>query len=278
MVALYLVMAFGLFAGEGTKARILDLLSEKYPLTTTQIHKELEKKYSHKASYQAVHRALKELIEQGVIENAGGYFINHAWVRKWKIATEKLEIRLRENSPHQKKILEKNSTTIEFEKLIDVGKIALVDILSLPHEENTPFILLGRHIWPTMTLTGELAKRFERLFKEHRVYIMCESEGPIHKLNAAAYEKKGGKVIFKPKYSYFKDTIVFGDFVAYINFDPKVVKLFDELSKMAGLKAFNLKELFTAILGTAFTNKAIITKNSELAEQIRSEVLEEFGA
>jgi len=269
-------MLFGFFDEKSVEGQVLQILSDEWPLTTTYIRKKINEKYKTNIDNQSVLEAVKKMQEHGVIQNSGGYFINHAWVQKWKIASQDMENKLIGKMNFTPQIIENKSTTIEFGKPIEIGKITLTTILELPNPEKKPFMLLTGHVWPAITLDKELLERFKELHKNNKVYLMCANDSVLDKLNAKAYTTLGAKIIFKPKTDYFQDTIVYGDYVCHVEFDEKIINLFDHLGNMNPTE-IKLHDLFGSILNTDYKNKVIVLHNKELADKIRAEVLKEFG-
>lgn len=68
---------------KSVKNTVIALLSVNWPLSTNDIHKEVVKEQGIKISYQAVHKAIKQLVESGClqIENKK-YSINEEWVKE----------------------------------------------------------------------------------------------------------------------------------------------------------------------------------------------------
>lgn len=66
------------------RVEIVYALSNGAVLTAKQIHAKISKRGSLKATYQAVHKALKELAETGVVTtNKNSYHLSKKWVQKW---------------------------------------------------------------------------------------------------------------------------------------------------------------------------------------------------
>ena len=72
MVIMVGVAKFGFQSGKNTKGNIVQALSEEWPLTAKQLHNALKRRYSSASTYQAVHKAAKELVEEGVLQKIDG--------------------------------------------------------------------------------------------------------------------------------------------------------------------------------------------------------------
>ncbi|MFH1895738.1 MAG: hypothetical protein ABIJ74_04165 [archaeon] len=63
------------------KDAVVSLLSEEAPLTAKQIYSRIKRKYALNVSYQAVHKSLKELEKEKMIEkNNKNYSLNVKWI------------------------------------------------------------------------------------------------------------------------------------------------------------------------------------------------------
>lgn len=73
------------------KERIIDILSIEHPLSATKIFKKLQANYDISVTYQAVHKALQELVTSNILtlENAE-YQVNHEWLKNLNKFTEKI--------------------------------------------------------------------------------------------------------------------------------------------------------------------------------------------
>ena len=64
-----------------SKEKIIQLLSENWPLTGKEVYNRLMHEYSHEITYQGVHKALAELSEENIVEKNGSkYLLNHDWI------------------------------------------------------------------------------------------------------------------------------------------------------------------------------------------------------
>ncbi|MFH1054144.1 MAG: hypothetical protein V1740_07030 [Candidatus Woesearchaeota archaeon] len=55
--------------GKSVKDLVVSILVHKHPLSVNELHKQIKWQYRHSVSYQAVHKAVNELILNDVLEN-----------------------------------------------------------------------------------------------------------------------------------------------------------------------------------------------------------------
>ena len=96
------MQASNIFGTDSTKGSIVELLSREWPLTAKKIYNNLIKNYHLSMTYQAAHKALKELIEKNVLNKTKeGYLINKEWAKQLGEFSQKVEEELK--SVHQKR-------------------------------------------------------------------------------------------------------------------------------------------------------------------------------
>jgi phosphopantothenoylcysteine synthetase/decarboxylase len=98
----------------------VSILIYKHPLTLKELYQEIKKQYRHEGSYQAVHKAVKELVRDNVLtKSRNNIEINGQWI---SLLAKFHEI-LRENYPHDAlesgAILTKEKITESIEELIE---------------------------------------------------------------------------------------------------------------------------------------------------------------
>ena len=75
-----------------TKQKIVDILSNEWPLNAKEIHEKLQRFYTTEISYQGTHKTIQEMGEDNIIEKKGAtYQLNLGWVQKSKRALEEVE-------------------------------------------------------------------------------------------------------------------------------------------------------------------------------------------
>ena len=64
-----------------SKDAIISLLSRKFPLNAKEIFNGVKRSYESNVSYQAIHKTLQALEQEGVIEKAGSkYKLSRSWI------------------------------------------------------------------------------------------------------------------------------------------------------------------------------------------------------
>src|SRR3989338_2017337 len=75
-----------------TKDAIISILSQEWPLSTKEIYSRTQRELSLNVSYQAIHKTIKQLEENGIISKAGlKYELNRDWISNIKKFSTNLE-------------------------------------------------------------------------------------------------------------------------------------------------------------------------------------------
>ena len=100
-------MTFNIFPGKSTKSLIIGILSKNWPLSLKEIHSSIKRLEPKKLTYQAVFKAVNELVEEKVIiKNGKEYLINKEWINEIKTFGNFLEKSYQENDKENKPKLE----------------------------------------------------------------------------------------------------------------------------------------------------------------------------
>ncbi|MFH1895735.1 MAG: hypothetical protein ABIJ74_04150 [archaeon] len=115
--------------GASTKQKIIDLLSNEYPLTARKIHNKLQKNYSTEISYQGVYKTVKEMEHEKVLEKKKQeYLLSIDWIQKSKKTLETVEKKYLKNN---KIVIPEDfsgSITIEFDSITDLA-VSMADLM-----------------------------------------------------------------------------------------------------------------------------------------------------
>ncbi len=74
-----------------TKDQIISILSNLWPLSAKSIHTTIKREFGSEASYQAVHKALKDLQKDKVVATEGkDYKLNSEWLKNIKSFSDRV--------------------------------------------------------------------------------------------------------------------------------------------------------------------------------------------
>lgn len=262
-----------------SKDAVISVLAEEWPLTLKGIFYKVKKKYHYGATYQALFKAVKELLEEGVLlEKEKRYEINIEWVKKLQSFTDIIETNYyaKERIHSFSGITESNKNedilVLNFESIFDAEKYLYYFMKSVLFKtKGDDIFYCTNNEWrPIFYLRAEY-NYYRRLQKRgHRFHILCSGNSYMEKICAEFYKSIGANFVFtKEKFS--TDSLVFGDYFISI-FIPETLKA-DIKSMLSGKK---IKSLI-GVLENKSTIRVVITKDKALAESFKKQNLKNFG-
>jgi hypothetical protein len=267
---------------------IIDILIFEWPLSLSQLYRKVSKNYSCSRTCQATYKALCELTKEGVLLKQGkAYSINLNWIAKLKEFSMHIEnnYKSEDKVPLIEGVLktktENNVTILTFNSLVEMDK-AWINIkkeyYKKTDKKDDVTFWEGNHCW-WLLVYPELEYSEMEIVKQKKVrdFVLCHNDTPLDRTSKKFYYKSGVgfKTLKKPIEG---DMTVFGDTIMQV-YLPKDLKIkIDEVYRKyktpgeVDVHAF-LKEVLTK---KAQVN-LVLTKNKEIAEQLKQKVLKEFN-
>ena len=263
-------------ANISTKDRIIHILASEYPLTAKKIYNAL-KKTSPLAniSYQAVHKAIKELtMSKVLLKEEKGYKVNIKWVEAIKTFTEQLNEQYHNYTSSTDAIIkalnEKKTITLEFnapEEAYDWW--GTVETFKLGNEG---FNMCKHDAYPLLTRKIIHKKKGKRI----KWNLVLGGDTPVDKWVAEQYKKQPGKkaTYGVPEAAAHWALIVIGDYVIQAYIDEKLKKGIHELFETITNPAeFDFNKFFS-LTRMHSKYKVVITKDHEIAESYKNQIRE----
>lgn len=240
------------------------ILIEASPLTIKQIHQKITRDFDRSVSYQAVHKAIRELLADGsILANDKKYQLNPEWVRKGKKHFQDLEDRLyNESSPKYK----------EFDCLYDCYRYIL-EIgfkATVGHQKIVVAALQLEHIYSILTISKEEYQMFETIFKRegYSIYITCKNNTLVDQAMATFYRLGGMNVKLGIPLHPGMDTIAIEGSVIQILFPTELKKELDTIYSKATIFNILQKNFFHFLYKKTPPIKIFIQDNPQLATEI----------
>src|SRR3989338_11238043 len=148
-------MSFSLLPGfasaSSTRDAIIHVLSDKWPLTARGVYLGLQPYYGREVSYQAVHKMLKQLAEEGMVVARGHSFeLSETWISKSKQFFDGLTARYAEGAPKlDLSRIEDQPLKLQFDDP-NVFAVSMAELLTSPaiHLNQHPNGISSlRHAW-----------------------------------------------------------------------------------------------------------------------------------
>jgi len=263
-----------------TKDSIISILSDNWPLSAKQICNKVQKNGNGGVSYQAVHKALKELVAEEIVAPKGKEFaLNTSWIKWVKAFGEELDKGYSINSAQR--------TVIDFEKPFQIHtfnnywsmvRFTIHFFVDCPNSDNKFGACRCHHAWYAMNVSEEEYKKLKQLFAETKFYEIIANNTPLDQVFAGLLRNLGKTIRLGINCSLECDTVVKGDFVYQVYFPSDLKhalsKIYKETTK---IESIDLNELFKSVLEKEYKIKVVIIKDSFLADQLRQDTLKYFN-
>lgn len=224
------------FDTKTTKGQIIYCLSNEWPLSAKELHKAIRKKFERGITYQAVHKVVKELVNEKVLEKKErGYSLSTVWVDRMGEFLKNVKSSLLESKFDQIETVEKEADVREFYSIIDLARFLLFDFIQRPNLKKKGFVCWQR-MYDLTGLSKEEIDTLRNSSKENKWVILCKRNNRVATMFSNTYKKMGLSVQFSnslPEIDY--DIWVWGDFIAQIHY-PRYINIFWDA-------AFNIRRI-----------------------------------
>lgn len=265
--------------GKSTKDAIVSLLVSEWPLSSRKIFFHLKKNYNYNYSYQAVFKAIGELVEKNVlVKKDMDYEINVDWVKKLQSFTDIVETnyyaknRLHKLSGIKDSKQTKDLLVLNFETIFDVEKYLyyLMKTELFKIKADTVCCQVNNEWRPIFYLRAEYNYYKRLMERKHKFYTLCSGNSAMEKLCANFYLNEG--VYYKfVKNNFASDVWVFGDYFVQV-FIP--AKLREDMKKLLLKK--DLMGLLTKVLEKKSDIRVVVSRDKNLAQEMKKQILQEW--
>jgi hypothetical protein len=275
-------MAFDILVPEpnnkpkNSKDAVINILTTEWPLTLKEIFYRIKREFGYSSTYQSVYKAVKELIEKGVLKKKEKkYEINIDWIKKVQSFTDIVETNyyakkrlhalagLKESKTHEDLMI------LSFENIFDAEKYLYYFMKNeLFRKRDDTICWRLSHEWrPLFYLRAEYNYYRRLMEKGHKFYFSCSGGSYLEEISKKFYRSIG--IRYKTiKQDTVNDTLVFGDYFIQI-FIPEELR-----NKM---KECLVKKDIMGILKNVLEKKSktpirlVINKDAVLADEIRKQ-------
>jgi len=262
-----MVGASGVLDSPRTKNQIITILSETWPLSAKEIYNQLQRKHSFLGSYQAVHKMVQQMTQEGILEKQENkHQISTEWAKNFSTFAKHLEEKLKVQN-------QGNMKTINFNCFIEFGKYLINDFFTEKEAlKKTPCACFWNHAYPVVGASEEEHNKMKTLFSNQEHYAVSTQDTYLDRLTSDYTRTLGKKSITGKKYTAKIDTFVEGNKIMQVYLPKELEDEMDKVySQIKSEKDFKLEPLLE--LGTKKHKiKAIIFENKELAESLREEI------
>jgi hypothetical protein len=259
-----------------TKDAVISILTAEWPLTLRAIFFKIKKTYGYSASYQAVYKAVKELVSAGVLVSADKkYELDMKWIKKLQSFTDIVETNYyakeRMNNISGVSESKKNGDilVLNFDTIFDAEKYLYYFMKTVLFKTKNDIVChqFNSEWRPLFYLRAEYNyyKRLSQL--GHKFYFICSGTSYIESLCKDFYKSIG--VNYKnSKQKFPNDILVFDSYCIHI-FIPQKEK---DIMRDA-IKHKDVIGLLEKALSAKSSIRVVITKDKDLASEIKKSCL-----
>lgn len=263
----------------GTKDAVISILTIEWPLSLRAIFYKIKAKYNYGFSYQAVFKAVKELVEIGVlIERDKKYEINIEWVKRLQSFTDVVETnyyakeRVHSVSGIQDSKQKSDILVLNFETIFDAEKYLYYFMkYELIKKRNDDVCWHVNSEWrPILYMRSEYNyyKKLQR--RGHRFYFLCSGSSDMEKSCGKFYQDIGTEFKFV-KESFPSDILIFGDYFISVYIPEELKKKTRKF-----LESKSSLSLLKEVLEFKSSIRVVVNKDSSLASEIKKQTLAKF--
>jgi hypothetical protein len=255
------------------KDAIISILVEKWPLSTRKLHNNV-RRMDITATYQAVHKALKELEGDKIVSKSGKeYTINNNWLEN--VINFGREAKKSYSEGCNNKTKEMSNLTLNSICEVDMFLADFIKGLDNGQEKETVCINWN-HYWVPLFLDKQLYAQFRELASAADIYSISYSDTPIDRWCHEFWKKTPIKPKIAPE-SQKSDFIVYKDSVMQIFYPEFLKKELDRIfSSAKDIKDLDVDALFKNVFQRKVIIPVTVNNNHVLAEQLRNQVLGYF--
>ncbi|MBI4162623.1 MAG: hypothetical protein HY513_02990 [Candidatus Aenigmarchaeota archaeon] len=256
-----------------TKQFIIEILSSEWPLPARSVYNKLTKTYQLSVTYQAVHKALKEMSLQNIItKNNDGYKLNNNWINQINKFGEKIK-KDYENPVKPKVLFE-----YEFNSLFEAYMSFLPELeKNVAESGNRTVIFHGVHIWNCLLMRSEEEARLKAVAKNTKFYVLANKSSNFDKIMKRYWESYGIKVKIGFHCTSNFDIVVIGDNIYYLHYPQGLLESMETIySKINGLSDIDIAKLNKDIIYKNCRIFVVVNNNKSVADLIKNWTISQF--
>jgi hypothetical protein len=261
-----------------TRNLIISVLAENWPLSAKKIHETLKRKHARDCSYQAVHKLLKELQDEGIVHfKDKKYLLNLDWVKSIETFSKKVtDAYLTDKKSVLERLDNGESVNMSFDTVTELGSFLIFDWFNFPSKDDRAFM----HWYRTYSLVG-LSKHqmdgMRKITSHLKLYTLVKKNSLVDRFLGIALQKVGYKVKFGVDVASECDLFIFGDYILRVYWPEALMSTWDKLwHKTKKVDEFDLDSMLRSMHDRDQKINVTINKNPAVAQQLKEKTLAYF--
>src|SRR3989344_4896785 len=285
-MALEIVLPFG--GQNNVKNLVFSILTNEYPLNLITLNKLIKKQYGKEVTFQAVRKAVLQLVDARVLSRTEKqFYINNEWVKESKANIDNLYQKLHsKQSSKSTESIGGEVSVFTFNSLNEMMKFwqNLIDdwYKKFKVGEYPYNCYQAAHLWEGLLHSDNERTIMHQLkTKGVKSYILTTGNAPLDKQIVNFYRKIGIKTQIDPSSSSFDKSYyvgTYGDLVVQSRYPEETIKRLDIYFKTnKTLSDLDLVEL-SEIVNKKIEVKLTVIRNIDMAKQINKSILSQMDA
>ncbi len=251
--------------------QIILALTDGCAKTKKGLFKLIKKKAAANLTYGEIERSVKNLQKKHILnERQQKVNLSEKWMEELTLFVNKTRAKKEKQPFLDFQELEcGTSITMSFENYMEVMHVLLENIdREQKHSNQDTCIGIWSHSWPITCISGKQYAQLQRVMKVGKHYIVIANDTTLDRILTRFWSEMGCKVQIRKVAKMQGDILVTQD---------KVVQIF--MPKHVQQAYHSEKNPISKLYAMVYRNEPIkvsITKNGELADQIREETLKYF--
>ncbi len=284
-MALRITLPFG--KEDNVKNLVFSILTKECPLKIIDLTNFIRKRYGKSVTFQAVRKAILQLVEEGVLLNKNNQFkINKEWVINSKKQLDILyeELTKEKITPTNIDSIKGEVSVFTFDSLNKMMKFweDIVDdwFENFKVGDSNINCWQGAHGWEGILHPDRERTLMGRL-KEKRIksYVLSIGDTPLDRYVWRFYKKVGLKIAFHPSLSSFDKSYyvgTYGETIVQVHYPKEVVDNLEKFfRKNKTIENLDLTKL-SKIVNQKQEVKLTIIKNLSMAKQINQSIISQI--
>lgn len=283
-MALRITLPFG--KEDNVKNLVFSILTKEYPLKIIELTNFIKKRYGKSVTFQAVRKAILELVKDGVLlHDSREFCINKEWVRVSKKQLDSLYEDLSKENVRPKNIdsIKGEVSVFTFDSLNKLMKFweDIIDDWFENFKKGDPNVncYQGAHGWEGLLHPDRERMMMGRLREKGiKSYALSTGHTPLDRYIWKFYGKLGLKSAFSPSLSTFDRTYyvaTYGETIVQVHYPKEIVDALELFfKKNTSIEDLDLNEL-SHIVNKNKEIKLTVIKNLGMARQINKSIIAE---
>ena len=269
------------------KNLVFSILTNEYPLKIVELTNLIRKRYGKSVTFQAVRKAILELVKEGVlVQNRKEFLINKKWIFETKASLDKIysDLMKEKISPKNIDSIQGEVSVFIFDSLNDLIKFwqKIIDDWYTHFKRGDQNInaYQGMHIWEALLHPDTERNVMGKLRKKGIIsYSVSSIKTPLDKYVWKFYKNVGIKVGVISGASSFDKTYyvgTYGETIVQAYYPKRTVEDLDKFfKKNKTMEDLNLQQL-SEIVNRKMKVRLTVIKNISMAKQINNSIISQI--